>query len=84
MREEDGFRIWISPSSTGDDQVYVLIRAAEARIGTPSVLVALPSKGQPVCAALPEAIDGVYQLIERADSALVRALRDSSSKLALR
>ena len=84
MREEDGFRVWIRPSSAGGNQVYVLIRAAEGRTGTPSALVALPSEGRPASAALPEAIDGVYQLIERADSALVRAIRDSASKLALR
>ena len=84
MREEDGFRIWVRPSSAGGDQVYVLIRATEGRTGTPSALVALPPEGPPASAALPEAIDGVYQLIERADSALVRAIRDSASKLALR
>ena len=84
MREEDGFRIWIRPSSAGGDQVYVLLRLAEGRTEAPSALVALPSQGPPANAALPEAIDGVYQLIERADSALVRTIRDSASKLALR
>ena len=84
MREEDGFRIWIRPSSGGGDQVYVLVRLAEGRTGMPSALVALPPQGPPAHASLPEAIDGIYQLIERADSALVRAIRDSASKLALR
>ena len=83
-REEAGFRVWLRPSSAGPDQVYVLIRLAEGRAGKPSALVALPPGGPPVCAALPEDIDGVYQLIEREDSALVRAVRDPASKLALR
>ena len=84
LREEEGFRIWIRPSSAGGDQVYVLIRAEEGRTGKAVALVALPPDGPPVREALPEAIDGVYQLIERSDSALVRAIRDSASKLALR
>ena len=84
IREEDGFRIWIRPSSAGGDQMYVLIRLAEGRTETPSTLVALPPQGSPARAVLPEAIDGIFQLIERADSALLRAIRDSSSKLALR
>ena len=83
-REEDGFCIWIRPSSAGGDQVYVLISAEEGRAGTPSALVALPPGAPPVHAPLPEAIDGVYQLIERADSELVRAIRDSAAQLALR
>lgn len=84
MREEDGFQIWIRPSSAGGDQVYVLIRSAEGQTGTPSALVALPPKDPPVRAPLPEEIDGIHQLIERADSALVRAIQDPASKLALR
>ena len=84
MREEEGFRIWIRPSSAGRDQVYVLIRAAEGQSPQPAALVALPRDGPPARADLPEAIDGVYQLIESAESTLVRAIRDSASKLALR
>ena len=84
VREEEGFRIWIRPSSAGGDQVYVLIRAAQGRSKMPVALVALPPDGPPERAALPEAIDGVYQLIERANSGLVRAIRNPASKLALR
>ncbi len=83
-REEAGFRVWVRPSSAGEGQVYVLIRVAEGSALGPSSLVALPPDGEPVCAALPEDIDGVYQLIEREDSGLVRAIRDPASKLALR
>ena len=83
-REEAGFRIWIRPSSAGKDQVYVLIRVAEGRAVSPTAIVALPPAGLPVCAPLPEDIDGVYQLIEREDSPLVQAVRDPASKLALR
>ena len=83
-REGEGFRIWIRPSSAGSDQVYVLIRAEQGRAGTPVSLVALPPDGPHTSTALPEAIDGVYQLIERTDSALVRAIRNSASKFALR
>lgn len=84
MREEEGFRIWIRPSSAGGDQVYVLIRDEQGRSSMPVALVALPADGPPERVALPEAIDGVYQLIERANSGLVRAIRDPASKLALR
>lgn len=83
-REEAGFRVWIRPSSAGPDQVYVLIRAGEGGGGPPAALVAFPPEAPPVCAALPEGIDGVHQLIERADSPLVRAIRDPASTLALR
>lgn len=83
-REEAGFRIWIRPSSAGNDQVYVLIRAAQSAVAKPTAVVALPPAGPPVCAPLPDDIDGVYQLIEREDSPLVRAIRDPASKLALR
>ena len=83
-REEAGFRIRLRPSSAGHDQVYVLIHAGEGRDVKPRAIVALPSVGPPVCVPLPEDIDGVYQLIEREDSPLVRAIRDPASKLALR
>ena len=84
MREEDGFRVWVCPSSVGDGQVYVLVRAAEGRTGKPTELVALPPDGPPEFVALPEDIDGVYQVIAREESVLVRAIRDPASKLALR
>ena len=83
-REEAGFRIWVRPSSAGKHQVYVLIRAAEGLAAKPTAIVALPPAGPPACAPLPDDIDGVYQLIEREDSPLVRAIRDPASKLALR
>ena len=83
-REESGFRIWLRPSSAGEDQVYVLIRDREERDVRPMAIIALPPTGPPVCAPLPEDIDGVYQLIEREDSPLVRAIRDPASKVALR
>lgn len=83
-REEQGFRIWVRPSSAEDGQVYVLIRAAEGIDAKPSALVVMPPDGRPVSVALPEGIDGVYQLIAREDSALVRAVRDPGSRLALR
>ena len=41
MREEGGFRVWIRPSSAGDGQVYVLIRATEGRAGKPAAKLAL-------------------------------------------
>ena len=84
VREEDGFRVWIRPSSAGDGQVYVLVRAAEGRAGKPAALVALPPDGPPASVVLPEDIDGVYQVIAREESALVRAIRDPAAKLALR
>ena len=84
MREADGFRVWIRPSSADASQVYVLVRAAEGRAGKPTALVALPPDGPPASVALPEDIDGVYQVIVREESALVRAIRDPASKLALR
>ena len=84
VREEEGFRIWLRPSSAGHDQVYVLIRVAEGHDATPKAIVAVPPVEPPVCAPLPEDIDGVYQLIEREDSPLVRAIRDPASRLALR
>ncbi len=83
-REEAGFKVWIRQSSANMDQVYVLVQVLEGNAGRPSSLVALPPAGEPVCATLPEDIDGVYQLIEDGDSPLVRAIRDSASKLALR
>ena len=83
-REEAGFRVWIRPSSADPDQVYVLVRVAEGSRSRPAVLVALPHGGAPVCAVLPDDIDGVYQLVEHAESPLVRAVRDPASKLALR
>lgn len=84
VREEGGFRVWIRPSSAGDGQVYVLVRAAEGRAGKPAALVALPPGGPPASVALPGDIDGVHQVIAREDSALVRAIRDPAAKLALR
>ena len=83
MRAEDGFSIEILPSSTESDQVYVLIRCAEGRDIKPSVLVVFPGEGAPVRTALPEDIDGVYQLVEHRDSPVVRSLRDPASRLAL-
>lgn len=83
-REEAGFRVWIRRSSADAEQVYVLIRAGEGSAGRPTALVVLPPGEAPLCAALPEDVDGVYQLIERGDSPLVGALRDPASKLALR
>ena len=82
-REEDGFEISIRPSSADGDQVYILIRLAEGREGKPVALVAIPPSGAPLRAALPEDIDGVYQLIELGGSAIVRAIRDPAAKLAL-
>ena len=64
--------------------MYLLIHAVEGIDAKPSVLVAMPPDGPPVRVALPEDIDGVYQLIAREDSALVRAVRDPDSRLALR
>lgn len=83
MRAEDGFSVQILPSSADGDQVYVLIHCAEGRDAKPSALVVFPAKGAPVRAVLPEDIDGVYQLVERRDSPLVRAIRDPASRLAL-
>lgn len=83
-REEAGFRVWVRRSSADPEQVYVLIRVAEGSAGPPAALVALPPGGEPVCAALPEDVDGVYQLIEHEGSPLVRVVRDPASRLALR
>ena len=83
LREAGGFRIHVRPSAAGDGQVYVLIRVEDGRDAKPAALVALPPDGPPLRVPLPEAIEGVYQLIEQEDSALVRAIRDPASKLAL-
>ena len=83
MRAEDGFSIQILPSSAENAQVYVLIRCAEGRDAQPSALVIFPGEGAPVRTALPEDIDGVYQLLDHFDSPLVRAIRDPGSRLAL-
>lgn len=82
-REEDGFRLRIRASSAGDDQVYVTIRLKEGWDRPPTALVALPSGQAPVRVPLPEDIDGVYQLIEPADSPVVKAIRDPNSSLVL-
>ena len=82
-REEDGFRVWLRPSSAGAGQIYVLVRLAEGRTAPVSVLVALAPGAPPARAVLPEDIDGIYQLVEPGDSALVRAVRDPAAKLAL-
>lgn len=82
-REEDGFRVWLRPSSAGAGQTYVLVRLAEGRDAAASALVALPPGGPPARAILPEEIDGIHQLVEPGDSALVRAVRDPAAKLAL-
>ena len=81
-READGFRIHVRPSAAGAGQVYVLIRVEDGD-AKPAALVALPPDGPSLRVPLPEAIEGVYQLIEQEDSALVRAIRDPASKLAL-
>ena len=83
VRTEDGFSIEIHPSSAAGDQVYVLIRCAEGRDAKPTALVVFPGEGAPVRAVLPEDIDGVYQLVERRDSPIVRALHDPASRLAI-
>ena len=83
-REASGARIDIRPSAAGEGQVYVLVRTEDgARHTKPVALVAVPPNGPPLRAPLPEDIEGVHQLIEHEDSALVRALRDPASKLAL-
>ena len=82
-READGFRIHVRSSAAGAGQVYVLIRVEDGRDAKPAALVALPPDGPALRVPLPEAIEGVYQLIEQEDSALVRAIRDPASKLAL-
>ncbi len=82
-REEDGFGLRIRASSAGDDQVYVMIRLKEGWDKMPAALVALPPDSAPVRIPLPEEIDGVYQLIEASDSAIVTAIRDPKSRLAL-
>ena len=83
-RETDGFRIDVRPSAVGAGQVYVLIRVEDGRDAKPAALVAMPPDGPPLRVPLPEDIEGVYQLIEHEGSALVRAIRDPASKLALR
>ncbi len=83
-RGEAGFRVWVRRSSADPDQVYVLIRVAEGNAARPAALVALPPGGEPLCAALPEDVDGVYQLIEREGSPLVRAVREPASRLSLK
>ena len=83
MRAEDGFSVQVLPSSADGGQVYVLIHCAEGRDAKPSALIVFPGEGTPVRTALPEDIDGVYQLVERRDSPLVRAIRDPASRLAL-
>lgn len=82
-REEDGFRLRVRASSAGDDQVYVTIRLKEGWDRLPTAFVALPQGHAPVRVPLPEDIDGVYQLIEAADSTIVEAIRDPKSRLAL-
>ncbi len=82
-REAGGFRIHVRPSAAGAGQVYVLIRVEDGRDAKPAAFGALPPDGPSLRVPLPEAIEGVYQLIEQEDSALVRAIRDPASKLAL-
>ena len=83
-REAGGFRPDPRPSlGAGAGQVYVLIRVEDGRDAKPAAFVALPPDGPSLRVPLPEAIEGVYQLIEQEDSALVRAIRDPASKLAL-
>ena len=82
-REENGFSIRIRRTRAADDQVYVLIRLKEGWEELPKALVAIPNDGSPVRLTLPEEIDGVYQLIEAANSLLVAAIGDPKSRLAL-
>lgn len=79
-REEKGFRITLHPSRAEAGQVYLLIRLQEP-IAPRTLIVRRGNTYEKH--ALPEARDGVIQVLTEEGSPLVRAVRDIGTEIFL-
>lgn len=83
VRSGDNCRIELRRSEAEPSQVYLIIELA-APEALPTRLFVTRGDGQVVSAELPDARDGVIQLLVGADTALVAALRDVGAEIFLR
>jgi len=82
-REEADFSLRLTPSRADGTQIYVTLRPKTAFDRPPGFLLAMPADGAPIKAALPEEIDGVYQLLLEEGDPLISALRDPKTEIAI-
>lgn len=82
-RDGEGFRIRLRPSRANRQHTYVSIEVAPELDEPPFALLA-KGPGRWVKLALPDAIDGVIQILVDSGSELVQALRDVHTEVYLR
>ena len=82
-REANGFQVHVHPSQVEQTQMFVLIHLAAGKKVVPKTMFILKSGCPPVKRALPPPQDGVIQLLEDAETDVVRALRDLDTEIYL-
>lgn len=82
-REANGFQVHVHPSQVEQTQMFVLIHLAAGKKVVPKTMFILKSGRPPVKRVLPPPQDGVIQLLEDAETDLVRALKDLDTEIYL-
>ncbi len=84
VRRGDGFTVRLTPSRADAAQIYVSIEIdPDTSAAPPGLLLVLRDEFLVGRLALPEAADGIIQVIDRTDSAAVRGLRAAETELVL-
>ena len=83
-REGEGFSLRIRPSRAATGQSYVIIEMADDAADAPKTLFVCGADQQYGKYPLPDAQNGVIQLLVDSDSALVQALRDVHTEVFIR
>ncbi|MBF0336181.1 MAG: hypothetical protein HQL40_21530 [Alphaproteobacteria bacterium] len=82
-RDGEGFRIRLRPSRANVEHTYVSIEVA-AELDEPPLALLAKGPGRWIKLPLPDAIDGVIQILVDSGSELVHALRDVHTEVYIR
>ncbi len=84
QREAEGCRIRLEQSVAVPTQYFVIIEFTETEASTPERLFIVDSEDRCAFFSLPQARDGIIQLLEESDSPIVTGLRDATTEVFLR
>ena len=83
-REAGGIRVHLQESAADPAQIYVIVERLDESAEMPSLLMAETATGTLHKLPLPDAVDGMSQVLLDGDTPIVQALRDAASVLYLR
>jgi len=82
-REGDGYKIRLKTSRANESQVYVIVEISNTDALPPESLVVKLENGRYIKQALPEGLNGIYQLLLNTRTEMVSALRNIKTEVFL-